>query len=144
MSVPVPQWQTIRCIHISTVFEAIGASQELPVLFPPDNIDPWTECCEALAGLSRLRYLHFDIIARNGTRDPHSRLELFIEMLFIAILRPLKAMKAKDFQVELNVDVPQSIKNSLGVTPFILHTKERPYNHFVFMERVENVLGVIS
>ncbi|KAF2280451.1 uncharacterized protein EI97DRAFT_123601 [Westerdykella ornata] len=134
--IPEPQWTCLRRIHITSLFEGITIDvarwrqYPYPPLgkypYPPDIQDDWKACCDRLRSLPHLRHLRFDLILRG---------ELWWQLTprvqattFISVLRPLQSICADKIEVELNVEVPQSVWDVLGNVNFTVITRWRPFN----------------
>lgn len=52
---------------------------------------------------------------------------------FGLVLEPLKGLNACVFEVELNVQVPSSVRERLGSVPFTLMFKQRAYRDHLYI-----------
>jgi hypothetical protein len=127
---PLVQWNTIRRIHFSTVFQASIWLSENPRKTWSENLNRWNQCCKLLQGSHNLNDIRLDLIIRQG---PQNAIWTGIQKEpLILLLKPLQGISASSFEVELNVDVPESVLQILGPTSFSLITRKRPYNLVVF------------
>jgi hypothetical protein len=100
---------------------------------PPENYTDWKEACAALATLDLLQLVTIDMVIWNWYDRIRKRNTGFVgPESFIAILQPLKAIKAREMEVELNVQVPESIKEMLKPIDYRIVQRNRQYNFHVF------------
>lgn len=92
--------------------------------FPPENYDDWTAGCEALATLPQLQLLKVDMVIL--AQRLRSEIGVDLESV-IFILRTLKQVKARQFTVEINFEIPESVKDAIGKVPFDMIHRKRPY-----------------
>ena len=88
----------------------------------PDDSRQWPAACEVLASLQHLQYARVAIFSMcQLERHRHAtKTELLYE-----ILRPLKAVYASEFTVEVAMPL-QTVRERLGTTPFRLLEREYP------------------
>jgi hypothetical protein len=99
---------------------------------PPENYVDWKQACTLLETLSCLQRLSIDITIWNwydykttNTMEPEA---------LLTILGPLQSLKVHKFDVEINSDLPEAVKSSLGPLSFKLIQRSRPYNSRVFRQ----------
>ena len=97
---------------------------------PEDYID-WKDTCAALETLTSLRGLEIEIVVWNQGRH-HDDLSADRESL-MTIFSALMHIKAAKFTIELNIELPQSVKDALGLTPFKLTYIARSFDHSTFI-----------
>ncbi|KAH7079683.1 hypothetical protein FB567DRAFT_449800 [Paraphoma chrysanthemicola] len=123
--IPAHSWQMLRQVNLSTVFltpiRLCGPNNWIP----PEDYDKWDKACYALSTIKSLRCLTIDMTIWNlhdwktentVDRDALSR-----------ILVPLGSIHAKKFEVELNVEVPDSLRAVLGQSEFTIKQSHRPF-----------------
>jgi hypothetical protein len=125
---PPSQWQMIRHLHISTLFltpkEVMPAHQH----FPPDNFTQWPASCHTLKNMRGLRSLQIEIIVW----DFHRKGSAFVdEESLELIFEPLNCISVPYFEVEMNMQMPDSLLAKLGQITFNLVVRQRPFDHVV-------------
>jgi hypothetical protein len=50
----------------------------------------------------------------------------------MAILQPLKRVKALDFKIEMNIELPEEVRETVGPFDFSIAHTQRPFNAEVF------------
>jgi hypothetical protein len=127
--VPIPQWQMIHHIHVSTMF--LTPQRHMPAHghFPPDNFRDWPIACQILKEMQSLRSLHVQLIMwdiekcdGSGSIDDDS---------LTSILTPLNQITVPAFKVEMNISISNGVLASLGHLTFVPVVKERPFNHML-------------
>ncbi|KAF1848130.1 uncharacterized protein K460DRAFT_68263 [Cucurbitaria berberidis CBS 394.84] len=124
-----PSWHALRYVHISTTFLTPMKHWKRGSL-PPENYDHWESGCHALSGLRRLQLLSIDMIVWDQLN--HENTDAIEHQSLIYIFGALKAIRARTFQIELNIKLPDQVKNSLGPVPFEILYHERPYDRETF------------
>jgi hypothetical protein len=126
--VPMPQWQMIRHLHISTIFLTPKAVMPARKHFPPEDFSQWPLACRTLRDMRGLRLLQIEIIVRDFER----RGSAFVDNESLElILEPLSHISVPLFEVEMNMPMPETLLAKLGHFPFKLAVKQRPYNRLV-------------
>ncbi|ORY11550.1 hypothetical protein BCR34DRAFT_325393 [Clohesyomyces aquaticus] len=120
------QWHMIRHLHISTIFLTPESYWPEFEWFPPDNYKTWREGCSALEELRGIHRLRLEI----GVFDTYDRKNptAVEENALVSILEPLSQVMAPLFEVEMNLAIPQAVRETLGKMTFTLVVKHRPYN----------------
>ena len=92
--------------------------------FRPDSYVCWREACSVLQTLTTLHSLELEIAIwyEQGHDDP----DCPDDASLLAIFKALIHVRARKFEIQLNMDVPDSVINVLGDTPFKLLRYERP------------------
>jgi len=120
------QQQALHYIHISTVvtIDTVHHCCSAPP-WPPEILPEWQEACKTLGSLSSLRSLRLDITVMY-------RCEAWINLVLKPVLEALRNLKVKVFEVELNVEMTEDLKRSLGDVDFAITSKKRPYNEQLY------------
>lgn len=71
--------------------------------------------------------LRLDVIAQVTICEPPHPPDL-LDYLLTTALEPLKSIKARIFEVELNIEPSQKVWNTLGHVNFVTVLRERAYN----------------
>jgi len=131
-SLSAVQWQSIRHIHISTLFQSGPSRRAESKVWLPECSLRWDKCCQLLSEIPDLDSLRLDIFIEEKYSPDGTALEA---------LRPLKRIQAKVFEVELNIDPSSYVRHFLGPINFAVFVRERPHNtelygatRIVFME----------
>lgn len=128
--IPATNWERLRHLSVSSSFLTPLENWIYDRGYPPENLTSWSEGCLALRELKGLHMLRFDIIIRaNGDRKNPAAVDLDS---IVAVLKPLKDLKAMVFEVEMTFNVPEAARIMIGETNFTLLVKDRPYNTRVF------------
>jgi hypothetical protein len=120
------QQQALHYIHISTVvtIDTVNYYSSAPP-WPPEVLPEWQEACKTLGSLSNLRSLQLDITVMY-------RFEAWIDLVLKPVLEALRNLKVKAFEIELNVEMTEDLKRSLGDVDFVITSKKRPYNEQLY------------
>jgi hypothetical protein len=122
-------WQLLRHVHISTLFRTpMQRFQDCSL--PPENYNHWRAACDALRTLADLHSLKIDMTVWNYTRGHDSRPSDHESLM--SIFEALVKIKARFFVVELNIELPTSVRHALGGLPFEIADQERPYSWDIF------------
>jgi hypothetical protein len=97
---------------------------------PPENYNHWRAACDALRTLTDLHTLKIDMTVWNYTRGNDSKPPHHESVM--SIFEPLVKIKARSFVLELNIELPPSVRHALGELPFEIVNLERPYNWDIF------------
>jgi hypothetical protein len=101
----------------------------------------WNIICELLQELPSLHVLHFEILACD--HDADYRFEHYEIYTLCSILKPLRQIKARMIEVEMNVKVPDRVWEILGPVHFTTTFGDRPFNESVFkMKHVHDAIKV--
>ncbi|KAF2826894.1 hypothetical protein CC86DRAFT_406137 [Ophiobolus disseminans] len=129
-TLPAQNWNRLRRVNVSTVFmmprrvsEGIYSRDNS---VPPENYYAWGEACSTLATLTYLQHLTIDMTIWNYRG--HNSTNPFPPEDLLSILEPLKHIKAKFFEVELNTALPEAVKTSLEPLNFSIKQCHRPYD----------------
>jgi hypothetical protein len=124
---PLPQWQVIRHIHVSTMFLTPGRHMPAHKHFPPDNFTQWPITCQTLNEMQGLRSLRIEMIVRDieyrngsGSVDDDS---------LVYILEPLNRISVPIFEVGMNMPIPDGVLAKLGKLTFIPIVRQRSFNN---------------
>ena len=127
------QWQSIRHVHISTVFQFGPPRRPESQVWLPECSSRWDKCCQFLSEITDLDSLRLDIIIEEKRLSP--------DETALEALRSLKRIQAKVFEVELNIELSSYVRYLLGAVNFAVFVRERPHNtelygasHIVCME----------
>ncbi|KAF2648166.1 hypothetical protein K491DRAFT_257429 [Lophiostoma macrostomum CBS 122681] len=127
---PSWQWQNIRHIHISTLFQELDWRSN--VLLGPEEMEDWILCCGHLEQLRNLRTLQIELQIWHGClrwESEHGPWDISDKTL-LRILGPLRSVSAKSFMVELNVPGNPDLERTLctfGEFPFTACVRERKH-----------------
>jgi hypothetical protein len=134
---PAPNWDRIRRLNISTVFLVPKSiSVELspnPYMIPPEGYDAWEKACSTIGTLHNLQYITVDLTVWNYY--DHKGANTIAPEDFKAILGPLRAMNANEFEVEMNAEPPEAVRMSLEPLNFSIAQRHRPYNEKLFRRK---------
>jgi hypothetical protein len=114
-SIPTIQWQLIRNLHISTL-----VTRNLWVKDP--NLDKWTECCQYLRYLPNLQSLRLGISIQ---RYKDLVFSPTMDEIVVATINPLKGVKAKIFEVEIDEEISQSVWDQCSNADFKISVRTR-------------------
>lgn len=132
---PESNWNRIRHLSISTVF-TVPMRMALPQQYlPPENYTNWKAACEAVGNLKSLHSFTVDMIIKNWYDDkpPMENATKGIEKkAFIAILVPINCINAIEVVVEMNVEIPESVRSMLEPLHYRIEWQHRPYNVRLF------------
>jgi hypothetical protein len=122
-------WQLLRHLHISTLFRT-PKQFHMNGSLPPENYQHWNTACEALRTLRKLHSLKIEMVIWNHDRGHDSKPVHHDSLVFI--FGALMELKAHSFVVELNMELPVSIRTALGDLPFTITVQERSYDWNTF------------
>jgi hypothetical protein len=127
-SIPRAQWNAIRKIHLSTAYSPFyHPNSDRAGYKAPKTLPNWNQICEDLSSLPNLQTLSFDILAD----DPYFDRGHFTGMepnTLLSILKPLKAIRSDEIEVELNIKLPEEIVQLLGPVNYKIRYRKRPFN----------------
>jgi hypothetical protein len=123
-------WNLLRRLNISTMFE-LPLKSTTRASIPPENIVHWETACAAIATLKSLQNVTIDITILHHLRRRRPDAVKDSQAL-ISILTPLKAICAREMEVELNTEVPDDVKDVLEPVAFTIVQRQRSYNILVF------------
>lgn len=91
---------------------------------PPENITHWNNTCAAIAGLKSLQRVTIDttILHHLRLRRPNAVKD---SQALISILTPLKAIRAREMEGEISVEVPDGVRDALGSVAFTIVQRQR-------------------
>jgi hypothetical protein len=121
-------WHALRHVHISTLF-LTPMARWMNCSLPPENYNQWQTACEALCTLKSLHLLKIDMVVWN--QQDHNSNGVSHEAL-VFIFKALEKVHAQTFQIELNMELPDSVKEAIGGLHFEISLKERPYDGTLF------------
>lgn len=119
--------QQLRRVQLSTAFACYNRS-DMPPSMPadfwkfPDDRRKWPAACAVLASLQQLQYLRVTVVI---TCQPDRHGHPTNPRILYEILESLKAVSACEFVVEVT-ELLESIRESLGTTPFRMVEREPP------------------
>ncbi|KAF1836064.1 hypothetical protein BDW02DRAFT_567395 [Decorospora gaudefroyi] len=126
-------WHMLRYVHISTAFfTPMKDCSENRATFPLDRYLNWEDGCRMLVSLTELRLLRIEMMIWDlfGYYDRSGG--TVEEQALVFILSALKPVRARTFQVELNLEVPSSVLNALGDVSFELLRTEKLHDRRTF------------
>jgi hypothetical protein len=135
---PNSNWNRIKRLSISTTFVvpkdlSMDLFQNQNIL-PPEDYNHWEDACSTIATLQGLQSLVIDMTLWNYRYYSMTDTRTIDDNHLIMILSPLRNIRAKYFEVEINVDIPDRAKTALEPFPFKLTERHRPYNTTVFRQ----------
>jgi hypothetical protein len=95
-------------------------------VLPPESYEKWGLMCAALSDLDKLRVLVIDFTIWNFYNYETSNTPDNDALL--AILQPLRSVNAVEIEVEMNMELPKEVKETLGPVRFSITQKQRPYD----------------
>ncbi|KAH7071449.1 hypothetical protein BKA63DRAFT_419611 [Paraphoma chrysanthemicola] len=125
-------WDMIRHVNLSTVFKVPMAISPALACIPPENYSDWERACTMIGTLSGLRILTIDMTIWNYY--DYRTTNTMEDKALISILNPLKALQISFIEVELNIELPQTVKLVLEPFDFDVVQRHRPYNARVFRQ----------
>ncbi|KAH7413559.1 hypothetical protein DE146DRAFT_199 [Phaeosphaeria sp. MPI-PUGE-AT-0046c] len=131
-SLPHAHWQLVRHVHISTLFRT-PMKRYLECDQMPENYNSWRHACAVLQTLTHLHSLEIGMVIWNQLRHHDSTPADHDSLL--AIFGALMDIKAVKFEIELNIELPTSVKAVLGTTPFTITIHERSFDWETFLLR---------
>jgi hypothetical protein len=97
---------------------------------PPENYDAWEQACSIIGTLRCLQKLTIDFTIWNYFDWQTTNTIAQQDVLYI--LEPLKNIKANIIELELNAQVPESIRAVLEPLNFDIREVQRRYNGELF------------
>lgn len=129
-----PNWNRIRRMSLSTVFlvpKKLSMSLFGPGLgIPPENYDAWRNACSTISTLQNLQRIDFDMTVWNYHN--HKSTNTVEDADLLCILEPLNDINARVFEVELNVEPPDSVRRAINPMSFNITVCHRPYDSKTF------------
>jgi hypothetical protein len=129
-SIPPGKWLMLRRINISTVFLMPLQLSGPSVCIPPEDYDAWNMACLALGAIDGLRSLRVDMTLWNI--NDWKTVNTVDHEALVRILGALRCIHVGLFEVEMNVEIPDSVMAVLGPLNFSIEQRHRPYGE-VFM-----------
>jgi hypothetical protein len=135
---PNSNWDRIRRLSISTTFLvpknlSINLFRNRNQGLPPEDYSLWENVCSIMETMHGLQSLFIDMTLWNYRHD-YSIPDTIDDDHLITILGPLRNIKARFFEVEMNADVPDRVITALTPFTFKLTERHRPYNTAVFRQ----------
>ncbi|KAF2867469.1 hypothetical protein BDV95DRAFT_180536 [Massariosphaeria phaeospora] len=128
-SISTFHWHFVSHVQISTLHSWDAPPLWAEDRWPPEGQESWEDCCKQLEDLPHLQSLRLDITFQHYDKPPVPQLT---DTTAINALKPLKDIKAKLFEVELNFEPSQELWNRLGHVNFTVVVKQREQNTEVF------------
>jgi hypothetical protein len=125
---PLPQWQKIRRLHLSTMFLTPEEAMPAHKHFPPESFSQWTNACETLVEMRGLRSLQIEMTVRDLMRKGPAFVD---DESLELILKPLNQIIVPVFEVEMNMSIPDVVLARLGQLTFTFVEKHREVNRII-------------
>jgi hypothetical protein len=135
---PSFQWDAIRHMHISTMFQEIGGWRR-PELREGESKENWIECCKHLRELPNLQSLRIELTIWLGVYKwemKHGPCDVEDDFI-VGVLEPLRDIKVAIFEVELNIPARpgdgdmMEVFSALGEVDFTCYKKQRDVKYLV-------------
>ncbi|KAH7079686.1 hypothetical protein FB567DRAFT_449814 [Paraphoma chrysanthemicola] len=125
-------WDMIRHVNLSTVFKVPMAISPALKSIPPEYYSAWERACTLIGTLSGLRILNIDMTIWNYY--DYRTTNTMEDKALMSILSPLRVLQINSLQVELNIELPHTVKLALEPYNFDVVQRHRPYNARVFRQ----------
>jgi hypothetical protein len=106
--------------------------------WPPEHLDGWGKCFDSLREIKTLETLKLDIMVEFIAWRQSSTHNT--ELILMNALKLMRSVPARVFEVEINIDPPQTFWNTLGEVDFVVTITKRKYNKQVYSMPPMNLL----
>lgn len=129
-------WNMLRKLHISTTFltpkYGLMITQNNGLRLPGENYYEWERGCHILGYLLELRVVRFEITFMHKHQLHDSDPLVIDQEPVIFVLGACKLIRAQEFLVELNLELPHTTIQRLSGIPFTIlrHSKQYDWKTF--------------